>query len=131
MNNANKRRSVVPRTGLHSGPPLIFEDHKMVVPFRRSFGALIFALAAMLAAAQPDTTAAEDRGAILLQPRNACIVGHRFEPGPIAEGHNLQPTVREFQARMQELWELEQRDAYRCSGSPVGNEVITQPSPAG
>jgi hypothetical protein len=102
----------------------------MVVPFRRSFSALIFCACRHAGAAQPDTTAAEDRGAILLQPRNACIVGHRFEPGPIAEGHNLQPTVREFQARMQELWELEQRDAYRCSGSPVGNEAITQPSPA-
>ena len=103
----------------------------MVVPFRRSFGAFIFALAAMLAAAQPDATAAEDRGAIPLQALNACIVGHRFEPGPIVGGHYRQPTVREFQLRMQELWELEQRDAYRCSGSPVGNEAITQPSPAG
>ena len=101
----------------------------MIVPFRKSFGAFIFALAAMLAAAQPDTTASKDRGAIL-QARNACIVGHRFEPGPIVGGHNLQPTVREFQARMQELWELEQRDAYRCSGSAVGNEAITQPSQA-
>jgi hypothetical protein len=103
----------------------------MIVPFRKSFGAFIFALAAMLAAAQPDTTASKDRGAILLQARNACIVGHRIEPGPIVGGHNLQPTVREFQARMQELWELEQRDAYRCSGSSVGNEAITQPWPAG
>jgi hypothetical protein len=103
----------------------------MVVPFRRSLGAFIFAPAAMLASAQPATTAAEDRGAIPLQALNGCIVGYRFEPGPIVGGHSRQPTVREFQARMQELWELEQRDAYRCSGSPVGNEAITQPSPAG
>jgi len=103
----------------------------MVAPFRRIFGVFIFALAAMLAAAQPHTAAAEDRGAIPLQAGNACVVGHRFEPGQIVGGHYRQPTVREFQARMQELWELEQRDAYRCSGSPVGNEAITQPSPAG
>jgi hypothetical protein len=103
----------------------------MVVPFKRSFRAFIFVLAAMLAAAQPDTTAAEDHGAIPLQARCVCIVGHRFEPGPIVGGHNRQPTIREFQARMQELWELEQRDAYSCAGSPVGNEAIMQPSPAG
>ena len=52
----------------------------MVVRFRRSFAALIFALAAMLAAAQPDPATAEDRGAIPLQARSglvadACTVG--------------------------------------------------------
>jgi hypothetical protein len=60
----------------------------MVVPFRRSLGAFIFAPAAMLASAQPATTAAEDRGAIPLQALNGCIVGYRFEPGPIVGGHS-------------------------------------------
>ena len=101
----------------------------MAVPFEGSFSAFIFALTAILAAAQANPGAAENGVAILIAP-NACIAGHRFEPGPILEGHNRQPTVREFQARMQELRELEQRDASRCAGSPVSNEAITQPSSA-
>jgi hypothetical protein len=60
--------------------------------------------------------------------RTHVLPGIDSSPGPILEGHNGQPTVREFQARMQELRELEQRDASRCAGSPVGNEAITQPS---
>src|SRR5690242_11770941 len=107
-----KVRNCAARTALDSNPPLFVEDHKVVVRFGRSFGALIFAFAAMLAAAQPDPATAEDRGAALpLQVRSGCIVGHRFTPGPIAGGHNRQPTVPEFQARMRELLELEQRDA--------------------
>jgi hypothetical protein len=124
-------RNCAARTALDSSPPLFVEDHKIVVPFRRSFGALIFALAAMLAAAQPDSATAEDRGTIPLQAQSGCIAGHRFTPGPIAGGHNRQPTVPEFQARMRELWELQQRDADRCVGLPVGNEATTRPSPAG
>ena len=96
----------------------------MAVPFGGSFSVLVLALAAILAGAQP--AAAENGGAIALEAPNPCAAGHRFEPGPIMEGHNRQPTVREFQARMQELRQLEQRDAARC-----GSEVITQPSSAG
>jgi hypothetical protein len=106
----SKVRNCAARTALDSSPPLFVEDHKVVVRFRRSFGALIFALAAILAAAQPDPATAEDRGAIPLQARSGCIVGHRFTPGPIAGGHNRQPTIPEFQARMRELLELEQRE---------------------
>jgi hypothetical protein len=103
-----------------------------VVPFRRSFGAFIFSLSAMLAAVQPDPTTAEDRGAIPYpQERSGCIVGHQFWPGPIVGGHNRQPTIQEFQGRTRELLELEQRDAYRCAGSPVGNEAIARPSVIG
>ena len=119
----SKVRNCAARTALDSSPPLFVEDHKVVVRFRRSFGALIFALAAMLAAAQPDPATAEDRGAIPLQARSGCIVGHRFEPGPIVAGHNRQPTIREFQWRMRELLELEQRDAYNCVGSPVSSDA--------
>ena len=127
----SKVRNCAARTALDSSPPLFVEDHKVVVRFRRSFGALIFALAAMLAAAQPDPATAEDRGAIPLQARSGCIVGHRFTPGPIEGGHNRQPTIPEFHTRMRELLELEQRGAYRCVGSPVGNETTTRSSPAG
>jgi hypothetical protein len=59
------------------------------------------------------------------------MVGHRFEAGPIVGGHNRQPTVREFQARMAQLRELEQRDADRCAEAPAGTETIGRPSPAG
>jgi hypothetical protein len=103
----------------------------MVVLFRRGFGAPIFAVAAALAAVQPVPAAAEDSGAIALRAPNGCIVGYRFEPGPIVKGYRRQPTVREFQARMLVLRELGQRDASRCAGSPVGHRAIAQPSPAG
>ena len=93
----------------------------MVLPFRRSLGAFIFALAAMIAAAQPELATAKDRGTILSQVQNACIVGHRFEPGPIAGGRDRQPTVSEYQARVQELGESKLRDAYSCAELPVGS----------
>jgi hypothetical protein len=99
----------------------------MAVPFRGSFSAFIFALTAILVAAQANPAAAESGVATLLHAPNTCVAGHRFEPVPILEGHNRQPTVREFQARMQELRELAQGDASRCAGSPVGDEAITQP----
>jgi hypothetical protein len=124
-------RNYAARTALDSSPSLSLRIAKVVAPFRRSFGALIFALAAMLAAAQPNAATADNRGAIPLQAPSGCVVGHRFTPGPIAGGHNRQPTIPEFQARMRELWELEQRDADRCVGSPVGNDATTRPSPAG
>jgi hypothetical protein len=101
------------------------------LPLGPRFGALIFALVALLAAAWPNPAPAEDRGAIPFQAGTACMVGHRFDPGPIFDGHNRQPTVREFQARMAQLRELEQRDADRCAASPAGTEAIRQPSPAG
>jgi hypothetical protein len=102
----------------------------MVAPLRVSFG-VFFIIVALLAAARPDPAAADDRGAIPLQVRSPCMVGHRFEPGPIIGGHNRQPTVREFQARMAQLLEFEQRGADRCAGAPASTEAIGQPSPAG
>ena len=85
----------------------------MAVPFGGSFSALVFALTAILVAARLDPAAAENGGGIPLHAPNTCVAGHRFQPGPILEGHNRQPTVREFQARMQELRQLEQGDAAR------------------
>jgi hypothetical protein len=32
------------------------------------------------------------------------ITGHRFEPGPIVNGHHRQPTSGEIEARTRELW---------------------------
>lgn len=103
----------------------------MVVRFRRRVGVLIFALAAMLATAKLDLAVAEDPGVIPVRAPNGCIVGHRFEPGPIVKGYHRQPTAREFQARLQVLREFEQTDASRCARSLPGNRMATQPSPAG
>ena len=103
----------------------------MVATFKPSFGASIFLIVALLAAPRPNPAAASDRGTIPLQERIPCMAGHRFEPGPIVGGHNRQPTVREFQARMAQLLEFEQRDTDRCAGAPAGTEAIRQPSPAG
>jgi hypothetical protein len=102
----------------------------MVATFKASFGGSVFLIVALLAAARPVPAAASDRGAIRLQARTPCI-GHRFEPGPIVGGHNRQPTVREFQARMAQLLEFEQRDADRCAEAPAGTEAIRRRSPAG
>jgi hypothetical protein len=103
----------------------------MVATFKPSFGGSIFLIVALLAAARPVPAAADDRGAIPLQAPTPCTVGHRFEPGPSVGGHNRQPTVREFQARMAQLLESEQRDADRCARAPAGTEAIRQLSPAG
>jgi hypothetical protein len=80
------------------------------VPFGPSFGAFIFALVALLATARPNSATAEERAANPIKGQTSCVVGHRFEPGPIIGGRNRQPTVREFQARMAQLRQLEQRD---------------------
>src|ERR1700753_2184842 len=90
----------------------------------------ILVLVGMLVAAQPTPAAAADHTVLPLPPK-ICVVVHRFEPGPIVGGHNRQPTVREFQARMAQLLESEQRDADRCARAPAGTEAIRQLSPAG
>jgi hypothetical protein len=103
----------------------------MVATFKPSFGGSIFLIVALLAAARPVPAAADDRGAIPVQAQTPCMVRHRFEPGPIVGGHNRQPTVREFQARMAQLLEFDQRTADRCAGAPAGTEAIRPLSPAG
>jgi hypothetical protein len=97
-----------------------FSGTKMVVTFQSRFAAFILGLGAVLAAAQPNPAGADDLSAIPAPALNACTVGHRFEPGPIAGGHNRQPTVREFQARMAQLSQFGQSDActYSKSNSP-------------
>jgi hypothetical protein len=77
----------------------------MVALSRRIVAALTVAcsLAAALAAAQPGSAAAEDGEGTRSEGAQPCIVGHRFEPGPIVDGHNRQPTRAEFEARTREL----------------------------
>lgn len=54
----------------------------------------------LLGVATPGTAAADSLG----QTKSiAYVCGHGFEPGPIVNGHNRQPTPAEFEARTQEL----------------------------
>jgi hypothetical protein len=87
----------------------------MIVRLGPSFTGFILALAAMLVAAQSDLTATQGRGAASLPAPSSCMIRHRFEPGPIVEGHNRQPTLREFHARMAQLSQLELGDVSRCA----------------
>jgi hypothetical protein len=90
----------------------------MVAPSKRIVAALALAcgVSAMLAVARPAPASADSEGtqSDRTQP---CIVGHRFEPGPIVDGHYRQPTPAEFEARTRELRALSERGP--CSASPL------------
>jgi hypothetical protein len=63
---------------------------------------LVHALCAVIiSVAAPSLAAADNLGGARFEGSVSC--GHRFEPGPIVNGHNRQPTPAEFEARMQEL----------------------------
>ena len=93
----------------------------MVARSRRIITALTLAcgLAAMLAVAQPGPAAADDGEGTQSERTGPCILGHRFEPGPIVEGHYRQPTPREFEARMRELRALSRTSS--CSALPLAS----------
>jgi hypothetical protein len=78
-------------------------------------------LAATLAVAQPGTSAAEDGESTLSAAAPPCIVGHRFEPGPIVDGHNRQPTRAEFEARTRELQALIESCSASLLSSTIGD----------
>jgi hypothetical protein len=94
----------------------------MVAQSRRPVRALTFAcsLFAMLAWAQSAPPAAADGSEGTQFGRTEpCIVGHRFEPGPIVGGHYRQPTQAEFEARKRELLARSQGSGGRCSAPPL------------
>jgi hypothetical protein len=97
----------------------------MVTLTRRLVAALTFAsgLCAVLAVAQPGPAAADDNGGMQSEGTKSCVVGHRFEPGPIVEGHNRQPTPGEFEARVRELRALNQRSTGSCPAPPLSSTV--------
>jgi hypothetical protein len=100
----------------------------------RTLAALTLAcgLAAMLAAALPSPAAADDREDAQSPGMQPCMVGHRFEPGPIVEGHNRQPTQREFEARMRELRTLSRTGSGSCAALPrssPGGDIALETSP--
>jgi hypothetical protein len=76
-------------------PPMQF-DHWLV----RFLAAMIFVIVLALGAILFCTRAA------MAQPggMKPCITGHLFEPGPIVNGHNRQPTQAEIDERTRELW---------------------------
>jgi hypothetical protein len=80
----------------------------MVARSGRIVAALTLAcgLSVMLVLAQPGAAAAEDSEGTPSEGAQPCIVGHRFAPGPIVDGHNRQPTRAEFEARTRELLAL-------------------------
>jgi hypothetical protein len=97
----------------------------MVALSRRIVAALTLAcgLAATLAVAQPGSAAVEDGESTQSAGAPPCIVGHRFEPGPIVDGHNRQPTRAEFEARTRELRTLVESSSCsaRLLSSTAGN----------
>lgn len=62
---------------------------------------LVYSLFAVIAVAPPSSAAADSLGEAKFEGTAPC--GHRFEPGPIVNGHSRQPTPAEFEARRQEL----------------------------
>ena len=92
----------------------------MVAQSRRPVRALTFAcsLAAMLAWAQSAPAAADGSEGTQFGRTEPCIVGHRFEPGPIVGGHHRQPTQAEFEARKRELLARSLGSGGRCFAPP-------------
>jgi hypothetical protein len=99
----------------------------MVALSRRPVRALTFAcsLSAMLAVAQPAPAAADGNEGTQFGRTAPCIVGRRFEPGPIVDGHYRQPTQAEFEVRKRELLARSQRSAGRCSSPPLSSTAGT------
>jgi hypothetical protein len=52
-----------------------------------------------------------------------CVIGHRFEPGPIVNGHNRQPTPAEVEARTQQLRAWNTAGAGSCLATPSSSET--------
>jgi hypothetical protein len=119
--NAAKERSVVLELApSDAGKRLFLKGLYMLALSRRVVTALTLGcgLSAMLTITQPGWAAtdigegAQSVGAV------PCVIGHRFEPGPIVGGHNRQPTPAEFDARTRELNAWSQGGAGSCSSPP-------------
>jgi hypothetical protein len=80
---------------------------------------LFWSLSAMLAVAEPASAVADDDQGARFGVTEPCIVGNQFEPGPIVNGHDRQPTPAEFEARKRQLLARTRRSAGRCSSPPI------------
>ena len=116
----------------------------MVAQSRRPVRTLTFAcsLFAMLVGTQSAPAATDGSEDTQFGGTEPCIVGYRFEPGPIVGGHYRQPTQAEFEARKRELLARSQGSGGRCSAPPLpstagasdaqiaGGSVYTGPLPS-
>src|SRR5437879_2338253 len=59
-----------------------------------------------------------------------CITFHRFEAGPIVNGHRRQPTPGEVESRMQELRAWSKIYASSCTVTPHSAETIMPKPPS-
>ena len=57
-----------------------------------------------------------------------CIIEHRFEPGPIVNGHHRQPTLGEVEARTQQLQAFSKPTADFCLAAPSDSGARMLPS---
>jgi hypothetical protein len=71
---------------------------------------------AVHALAHSSRAAAYDGKYAQLEGPEPCTVGHRFEPGPIVDGHHRQPTPLEFESRMRQLRALTQTNGGSLGG---------------
>jgi hypothetical protein len=95
----------------------------MVARGRRIVAAPALACGSMLVVALASPAVAVDGAGTRTEITQSCVVGYRFEPGPIVNGHNRQPTRAEFEARMRELQALSQTGAGPCSAPPRGSDT--------
>jgi hypothetical protein len=58
--------------------------------------------------------------------REPCAAAHRFDPGPIVNGHHRQPTAAEVEARSRELRASIRASAGSCAAAPRSREASTQ-----
>jgi hypothetical protein len=85
------------RCELHAFDRPIQFDHWLV----RFLAAMIFVIVLALGATLFCARAAMAQPGDAIKP---CPTGHIFEPGPIVNGHNRQPTQAEIDERTRELW---------------------------
>jgi hypothetical protein len=99
----------------------------MVAQSRRPVRGLTFAcsLLAMLAGAQSAPAAADGSEGTQFGRTEPCIVGHRFEPGPIVGGHYRQPTQRNSKRGSGSYW----HEAREVAAAALRRRSHLQPAP--
>jgi hypothetical protein len=77
---------------------------------------VLFVIAVVL----PCSAAADSRAGPRFEATASILCAHRFEPGPIVNGHNRQPTPAEFEARIRQ-YTCSQKG---CSSLPQGETPV-------
>ena len=89
--------------------------------------------AAVVSAANAASTVASSAGDAMAQPGDGtvpCFAEHRFEPGPIVNGHHRQPTPSEIEARTQQLQDFGNASAGSCLAVRRDRRAIVLNAPA-